>query len=237
MGPRHISHVLLDFFGTLVDYSPSRTEQGFEASYQLAASAGAQVGYGDFLRAWDAECARFDRRSERDDSEFSMHQVASSFLRRLLGHDPGAAVADDFVAAYLAEWNSGVRYPSGMTELVRALASRYRLAVVTNTHEPGLVPGHLAAMGIAPHVDVVVTSVEVGWRKPHPAIYAQALRRLGIGAPSAVFAGDTYGADYVGPIAAGIAAFLIDPEGRHDIPAERRLHSLADLPTRLADWH
>ena len=51
----------------------------------------------------------------------------------------------------------------------------HRLAVVTNTHHPTLVPDHLDAMGLSPHIDAVITSVEVGWRKPHPAIYEAVL--------------------------------------------------------------
>ena len=229
-----ISHVLLDFFGTLADYSASRTEQGYHASYRLVADAGARLSYAGFLDAWSAESAWFDERSARDDSEFSMREVGAAFLARVLGHDPGQALTRAFVTAYLAEWNTGVSYPPGMTELIAGLAADYRLAVVTNTHDADLVPAHLGAMGIASYVDTVVTSVEVGWRKPHPAIYAEALSRLRISPDAAVFAGDTYAADYAGPAAAGIAAFLIDPDARFDIPGDRRLRTLADLPSRLA---
>jgi putative hydrolase of the HAD superfamily len=173
------------------------------------------------------------RASAHDDSEFSMHEVATAVLARLLGSDPDPAQAAALARSYVREWNTGVVYPPGMRELVGALAARFRLAVVTNTHQPDLVPGHLAAMGIAQHIDAVITSVEVGWRKPHPAIYAEALRRLGITAANAVFVGDTYDADYAGPAAAGVVAFLIDPRHQHDIPASQRLPSLADLPARL----
>lgn len=227
------THVLLDFFGTLVDYSPSRTEQGYPKSYKLLTGHGAQLSYAGFLAEWAAESARFDERSARDGSEFSMTEVAAAFLSRQLGSVADPALAAAFVATYVAEWNAGVSYPPAMPELIGELASSFRLAVVTNTHEPQLVPDHLAAMGIAGYIDTVVTSVELGWRKPHPAIYAEALRRLGITAASAVFAGDTYDADYAGPQAAGITAFLIDPAGRYDIPARQRLRSLADLPQRL----
>jgi hypothetical protein len=37
------------------------------------------------------------------------------------------------VRAYLAEWNTGVRYPARMAATVAALAARYRLAVVSMT--------------------------------------------------------------------------------------------------------
>ncbi len=233
MSEQVVSHVLLDFFGTLVGYSPSRTEQGYHDSHALVRAMGARIDYPGFLTAWAAESASFDERSASDNSEFSMDEVAAAFLARLLSRDPDSAETGAFVRAYLSEWNTGVVYPEYAGPLVGTLAERFRLAVVTNTHQADLVPRHLAAMRIAHHFDAVVTSVEVGWRKPHPAIYAEALRRLGVTAANAVFVGDSYVADYAGPFAAGLTAFLIDPAEAHTIPSARRLRSLRDLPGRL----
>lgn len=233
MAGQVVTHVLLDFFGTLVRYSPSRTEQGYHASHTLAASMGARVDYQGFLQAWAAESALFDERSAVDDSEFSMEEVGEAFLSRILRRDPDTAEITAFVDEYVREWNTAVVYPPGVAGLMSALADRFRLAVVTNTHKADLVPGHLSAMGIAHHFDAVVTSVEVGWRKPHPAIYAEALLRLGATADTVVFAGDSYLADYLGPISAGLTSFLIDPAEQHSIPPDRRLRSLHDLPVHL----
>jgi len=228
-----VTHVLLDFFGTLVSYSPSRTEQGYRQAHAVACALGARVDYRGFLAAWAQESARLDERSAADNSEFSMAEAAAAVLARLLGRVPSAAQSADLASAYLREWNAGVSYPPGVPELVAGLARQFRLAVVTNTHQADLVPAHLAAMRIDHHLAAVVTSVEVGWRKPHPAIYAAALRRLDADPAQVAFVGDTYDADYAGPRAAGMTAFLIDPGHRHDIPAGHRLASLADLPARL----
>jgi FMN phosphatase YigB (HAD superfamily) len=48
------------------------------------------------------------------------------------------------------------------------------------------------------------------------------------------FVGDSYVPDYAGPTAAGIPAYLIDPAGTADVPADRRLASVFDLPARLS---
>ena len=98
---------------------------------------------------------------------------------------------------------------------------------------PGPAPGRSYAAAQEHHFDAVVTSVEVGWRKPHTAIYAEALLRLGATAGNSVFAGDSYLADYLGPAAAGLTAFLIDPAEQHSIPSDRRLRSSHDLPVHL----
>ena len=236
MSRPQVTHVLLDFFGTLVGVVADRTDQGYHGTHALVRSLGADAEYAGFLQAWADESARLDQRSAADDSEYSMDEVAAAVLARLLGRAPSADETTALAGSFLREWNRGVRYPPGIRDLVAALAGRYRLAVVSNTNQAGLVQGHLAAMGIDRYLDAVVTSIEVGWRKPHPAIYAAALTRLQISPAGAVFAGDTYEADYAGPVAAGMTAFLIDPERRHDIPAARRLESLADLPRRLRAW-
>jgi putative hydrolase of the HAD superfamily len=159
--------------------------------------------------------------------------VAAAFLVPVLGHNPDPAQAAALVEAYLSEWNTAVAYPPGVADLVGDLADHFRLAVVTNTHQADLVPAHLSAMGIAGLFEAVVTSVEVGWRKPHPAIYAAALQRLGITAGNAVFVGDSYIADYVGPTAVGLTAFLIDPGQQHSVAPGQRLSSLHELPAHL----
>jgi putative hydrolase of the HAD superfamily len=80
--------------------------------------------------------------------------------------------------------------------------------------------------------DAVTTSLEVGWRKSDPRIYAAALRELNLDAVNAVFVGDNYIADYVGPSESGIRSFLIDPQREAPVPEEARLASVLELPAR-----
>lgn len=227
------THVLFDFFGTLVDYSPSRTEQGYEQTHTLLRRVGAEISYDEFLVVWSATSEGFDRRADAGDREFSMTEAGTEFLGVVLGRAPTGDEVDAFVGCYVGEWNKGVTYRPEVVACLDELAADYRLAVVSNTHQPGLVPGHLAAMGVLDRFDAVVTSVDFGWRKPHPKIYASALDTLGIEAEAAVFVGDSYEPDFAGPERAGIRAFLIDPHRRTTVPDERRLKSVLDLHGRL----
>lgn len=202
-------------------------------SCAVVRSFGVDISEGAFVNRWESASGKFERRSCADDSEFSMDDLAEAFLTELLGHRPAQRQLDALVEAYLDEWNAGVEYPPEIVRILDDLAARFRLAVVTNTNDRVLVPQHLKAMSVADRIDLVVTSVEVGWRKPHPAIYQEALHRLAIQPSQAVFVGDTFEADFAGPMAVGIPAFLIDPNARHDVPAPQRLDRLADLADRL----
>ena len=55
-----MTHILFDFFGTLVDYSPSHTEQGYEQSYSLVQAAGADLDYDRFLTLWSGVFSELD---------------------------------------------------------------------------------------------------------------------------------------------------------------------------------
>ncbi|MDR7279798.1 HAD family hydrolase [Catenuloplanes atrovinosus] len=227
------TRILFDFFGTLVDYSSSRTAQGYPKTYATVRNWGVEVGYERMLAEWSATCLELDRICEAGHREYSMLEAAAHFLPKILGRRSTAAQGAEFVDAYLDEWNAGVTYPEGIGRFVRALAERYQLAVVTNTHWASLVPHHLVAMGLSDAFALVVTSVELGRRKPHPQIYATALAALGARPDETVFVGDTFEPDFLGPEAAGIRAYLIDPRAQAPIPADRRLTSVFDLSQKL----
>ena len=225
-----MTNVLFDFFGTLVSYSASRTGQGYPRSHALVP----QLDYPAVLDLVDAVFDSFDRLSDVDDREFAVAEVAAEVLRRAHGRAPDPAEVAAFETAYLDEWSAGVVELDGLPDLLASLRTRHRLAVVSNTHSPAMVPELLDRLGVAHLFDAVVLSVDVGRRKPHPMMYSTALDALSCGPAEAVFVGDSYVPDYAGPTAAGIAAYLIDPAGTADVPADRRLASVFDLPARLS---
>lgn len=220
--------VLFDFFGTLVHYNPSRREQGYDRSFAIFQRLGGGLDYDAFLHTWDELFEGFDQRCEADASEFSMWDVTTEYFAGVLPDAPTRAELDEFVDVYLDEWNRGVTDIEGLAAMLTELGEQHRLAVVTNTHAPDLVPGHLRRMGLDGAFDAVITSVEVGHRKPHPAIFATTLERMGVDPGQCLFVGDTPGPDYHGPRAAGMVARLIDPAARHAaaVPATDRIASV-----------
>jgi putative hydrolase of the HAD superfamily len=229
------THLLLDFFGTLVDHSACATGLRYPRSHALLRDLGADLPYERFEPALFSTYADFERRCADDHREFSVTEVMTAFLTTALGgRPPGPDTVAAYVDTYIAEWNAGVRYLAGLDALVAKLRTEFRLAVVSNTHTPTLVPNHLAALGLSEAMDAVVLSVEVGRRKPHPAIYRAALERLGPHPRDAVFVGDTYEADFAGPRRAGMAAVLIDPAREAPVADADRIDSIFDLPGWLA---
>jgi putative hydrolase of the HAD superfamily len=111
--------------------------------------------------------------------------------------------------------------------LARARAAGARLVVVSNwdvsLHDV------LADTGLAPLLDGVVTSAELGIGKPAPAIFRRGLELAGVEAADALHVGDEPEVDVAGARAAGIAALLLVREGAPP-PGADAIGSLAELP-------
>jgi len=233
--PATPTHVFLDFFGTVVEYSASRTDQGYERTHELATQLGSAMTYDESRAAWSAAFERLELETSVSLEEFSSNQVARLALGSLLDRTPEPREIQLSAETYHRDWSRGIRYPPGMLEVLRELSAQFTVAIVSNTHDVDLVQSHLTAMGGDPFVTAVVTSIDVGRRKPHPAIFERALDLLGVGPADVVFAGDTYRADFVGPERCGIRAYLIDPLRRAPVPPARRIGSLVELAGRLGE--
>ena len=90
----------------------------------------------------------------------------------------------------------------------------------------------LHALEISPLMEFVVASGAIGFAKPSPEIFQQALVRAGVAADEALYIGDTYVLDVLGARAVGMHVALIDREGVSpplDCPVLRRLDELFRL--------
>ncbi len=230
------THVIFDFFGTLVDKTSSRAEQAAEKSWGLLRAAGADLDYEGFLSLWPQAWAEFEAAAVRSHREFSMVEVGSAVLRGVAGLQDEALV-QDCVQTFMSEWHKGIRYFDGISGMLERLHRRFTLAVVSNTSYPNTVTGHMRKMGVTKLFSHVVTSLEYGTRKPSPAIFEHMLSLLKVPPEQCVYVGDNYDADYVGPQSAGIRPLLIDPAHKAPIVAAARLESIFELEDWLAVGH
>jgi putative hydrolase of the HAD superfamily len=93
--------------------------------------------------------------------------------------------------------------------VLRTLGARYRLGVVTNGIDR-VQRSRLAASGLAPLFETVVTSQGCGFAKPDPRILHVALDALGVPARHAVYVGDDPAVDGAAARAAGVPFVWMD---------------------------
>ena len=108
-------------------------------------------------------------------------------------------LSDDFLALTTAHFS----LLPGAEELVRYLAEKYPLTIVTN----GFIEVQYEKFeksGLKDYFSHIVLSEEVGCQKPNPRIYEEALRLNGLTADDVVMVGDSFYSDIQGAINAGI---------------------------------
>ncbi len=94
--------------------------------------------------------------------------------------------------------------------------------------------GLMDGMGIAPLLDTIVSSAEVGLHKPDPRIFELACRRLGVRPDECAHVGDHHYADVLGARAVGMLPVLIDRHaGEERALAESAIDTLDSIETAL----
>jgi HAD superfamily hydrolase (TIGR01509 family) len=99
--------------------------------------------------------------------------------------------------------------PENLETLAALRARGLKLGLVSNAHFlPALMLEDFERLGLAQYMDAIVTSSQLGVRKPHPAIFERVLAELGVSPGEALFVGDKVREDVQGPKALGMRAVL-----------------------------
>jgi len=157
-----------------------------------------------------------------------------------LGMPLAEADVDAVATAYRRGYMAARRAVEGAADLLAAIRPHARIGIVTNNLLDEQ-RDKLAFCGLTPLVDELVVSDDVGASKPDPEIFHLALARLDAGAEEAVMVGDSWDADIVGAVAAGIRPVWFNPSRKRrpfNPPDVAEIHALApadDLLPLLLD--
>lgn len=157
---------------------------------------------------------------------------------------PAAELTPRLVAAYREHEPQLLPFPEAPALLAR-LRAGHRLGLVSDGYL-AVQRRKLAALGLAPLLDAVVFSDELGracW-KPSPAPFEEVCRRLGVAPVEAVYVADNPAKDFAGPRRIGMASIWArwpggeytgrEPAGPEFAP-DWTISGLAELPGLLEE--
>lgn len=119
----------------------------------------------------------------------------------------------------------------GTREALDRIREQYATAVISNAD--GKIDVVLRRCGICDCFASITDSGNVGHEKPHPAIFAAALREMKADPAESLYVGDVYSVDYVGARNAGMQAILFDVAGAYRGREFPRVESLKELESWL----
>lgn len=233
--------VLFDWGDTLMDFAYD------EALVEAGHRAGLAAIGRDGLLDEDALTAHF---RERYQPLFwvpgTIEEIEYPGLVRQCLRDFEVEVTDDelnrFLEAEHTAWEPARLLGSASHALLDALRARgLKLGLVSNAFDPEwLLLRDLEQMGLAERLDVAVFSSAVGIRKPHHAIFEDALDRLGVAPECVLFVGDRLyedvrGAGNLGMTTVQALWFRVDehPDGAEPDHQAFTMHDVLNIARRL----
>lgn len=245
MSPRAI---LFDLFGTVVEFSPQvptlqvagtqwRSTMGW--LQPVAETMLPQVGFAELLQALLATTEEIVRDRPPEYREISSPIRFARALRRLGVEESRLdQIAGELSLVHMRHIASLTFLPAGHRELLQQVAGAYRIGLVSNFDHAPTAHRILADAGVASLFEVTLISDDFGRRKPHRAIFRQALDRLGVEAAETWFIGDSLDDDIAGAAGIGMPSVWLDKKGKGapqggPVP-DRVIARLLDLPELLA---
>jgi putative hydrolase of the HAD superfamily len=182
--------------------------------------------------------AYYEDRYRADDTFWTNEEETSSvwvgmysLLCRKLGIDDEAVdlarrVYDEFGRS--SRW----RLYDDVVPAFRRLRDRgLRIGLISNWD--GRLVRLMGELGVGGMLDAIVSSADVGLRKPDPRIFELACDRVGVSTADAAHVGDHQYADVLGATAAGMRAVLIDRHGSDLPPQSAPIATLDELEAAL----
>ncbi len=160
---------------------------------------------------------------------------------RELGLDVTDAVLEEAATRHLDGWTNHIHHEDEAAEVLRALrAAGLRIGLLSNTNWPRTFHEHfLARDGLDELIDVRLYTSDLGFVKPHPSVFHEALSALGGVDPArAVFVGDRPYDDIHGARAVGMRTVLrhSDLVPPYDVEPDATISSLSELVGLCGEW-
>jgi HAD superfamily hydrolase (TIGR01662 family) len=217
--------------------------EGWAPDYRARARAALAKHYGE--RDWYE--AFLDAVHEPSDQDEPWHQETLAIIERWLR---GQNVSLDDIeidkirVLCSLPLDTVASLTEGAAEALRWCKARgLKVVLVTNTMWRGddEVREDWRRFGLADAIDGVASSHDVGWRKPHPAMFERALEVAGVQPADAFMVGDRLRADVWGAKQLGMRGVLrrttgLKPQSVVDVTPDAVLDSLRDLPAAVAPW-
>lgn len=207
--PSGVKAIIFDLGGTLLHLSYPFFRDSFQRQFQL------ELSEDDFFKAVSVATDALSRVVAENKTTTDASRLPIFFEHLLAAIPlPDGAIVDR--ATYIHEFILKEHYRDNLwryllpntIDVLRALQSRYRLAMISNSD--GRAEALTIQHGLREHLEFVIDSHHVGVEKPDPRIFTLALERLGLSPNECVYVGDVYSIDVVGATSAGLHAILLD---------------------------
>lgn len=227
-----IKAVFFDMYNTLICYNPPREESqsnslkkfGFDLTpEQLALPV---IAADEYFYEENAKLALAKRSDEEKKNLWAQYEA-------VLLQEAGITPTKELISNMLIEMKNFkyemVLYDDVIPTLTAIKKRGLITGLVSNVDKD--ISSMLEKLELKALLDIIVTSQEAGFTKPHREIFERAANEAGIKAEEALFIGDQYKVDVLGSVNAGMSGVLLDRADyyKDDGIEEPRINNLGQL--------
>ena len=231
--------VFFDVDFTLIYPGPALQGEGYG---QFCARHGVAVDTSRFRAAVASAAPVLDEVKARNYDAQLFIDYTRTIIEHMGGRGPGAELAARDIYDEWAACRHFFLYEDVEPALKELAAAGLKMGLISNTQRP--LDEFAAHFALHDLFSTAVSSAELGFLKPHPAIFRAALSAVGVPAAEAVMVGDSVKADIEGARQIGMQAVLLRRSGAglssplasglgpgyEDVPV---ITSMAELPALL----
>lgn len=212
-----IKAVFFDLYQTLVRYQPSQEELEAEAFKNFGINVTPEALRHPMLTANEFI---YQQIAKRPLSQRSREETMALYMeyQRIVLKEAGITAEEKVVMGLLGMMQQAkmdlVLFDDVATTLDELKKRGLKLGLISNIEKD--MTATLDKLGLSSRLDIVVTSQDAGFTKPHKEIFQYALKKAGVKPAEAVYIGDQYQVDIIGAKQAGMKGVLLDRDGYYE---------------------
>jgi HAD superfamily hydrolase (TIGR01549 family) len=205
-----IEAIIFDFIGTLTDLKGFNLEASELKLYKTLFKEGFKVSKEDFLAAYKKSNEKYRLVRYQELIEVTNTVWISDALNYLgFKTKPEDTKLKTAVNVFVQEYLNSLQLKPCATQLLTNLKKHFKLGLISNFTYAPVIFAALKKLGINWFFNAVLVSEDVGWRKPNPKIFQEALKRLEVNAEKTVYVGDSPKEDIGGASALGMKTIFL----------------------------
>ena len=208
-----VKAIIFDFIGTLTDVKNYSLEDSKMKLYNAIAEAGFNVDVESFLEAYSQAHEKYRIIRYQKLIEVTNAVWISEALNNLgFKTNPEDSRIKTAVNVFFEDYLNSLELRPCTKKLLNKVFTEYKLGLVSNfTYAPVIYAG-IRKLSINKFFKAILVSEEVGWRKPHPKIFEETLKRLKTTADEAVYVGDSPQEDIKGAQTVGMKTIFVSSQ-------------------------
>ena len=205
--------VIFDFIGTLVNVENYSLEASTKKLYRSILESGIRIDSESFLREYEKahqkyRTIRYEKLVEATNAVWLSESLNNlGFTTR--PQDPHIMAA---VNSFFEDYLNSLKPRPCTRGMLKKLSAIHKIGLVSNFTYAPVTYAALRKLELTKFFNIILVSEAVGWRKPHPKIFGQALSKLKVQPDEAVYVGDSPAEDITGAKNVGMRTIFVQSQ-------------------------